>query len=150
MRPLLEKFKSIILEGAVKSFWKKVGTRLNSNPEDIGRSLLIVFLRALDKFELSRESEVNFYKMDIFVTNKTNSNKAYIIETKVCKDQTTFNDGIKQIANKYIKFKKELHTELEGFYVVFDARKNIPNIPSIVTYSGENINIIHIPINKTI
>ena len=148
MKILLEKFKSIILDGAVRSFWKKAGIKLNSNPEDIGRSHLIVFLRALNKFEPTRETEVNFYKMDLFVIDKVDTDKAYIIETKVCEDQTTFEEGIKQLTQKYVKYKKESVKKLEAFYVVFDSRKKLPDVPSELDTSEGKVNIIHIPINK--
>lgn len=150
MKILLEKFKIIILDGAVKSFWAKKYKKLNTNPEDIGRSHLIVFLRALNKFELTRESEVNYYFMDIFILDKLDVDKAYIIETKVCRDQPTFDKGIEQITKKYLKYRKGLNEKLEAFYVVFDSRKKYPEIPSEVNTSEGKIKIIHIPINREV
>ncbi len=147
MSALLNKFKIIIQDGAVKSFWAKQG-KLNSNAEDIGRSQLLIFLRALNKFELTRESEVNFFKMDLFVVDKKDATRAFIIETKIYRNNSNFEDGIAQISQKYLKYKEGLHKSLESHYVIFDDRLNCEKLPDVINTEKYKIRITQVPINK--
>lgn len=145
MNQLMLRFKTFVLNDSVTSFWKRKG-ELNSKAEDIGRSLLLMFLRTLDKFELHKEAQVNFYKMDIIATEKKNINNAFIFETKIYDCPSYYKKGIKQIRDKYFKYKKEIYKNLKAFYVVFDDRKKPKQIRDNVKFGDMKLTILQIPI----
>lgn len=146
MNELMLKFKAFILNDSVTGFWKQKG-QLNAKAEDIGRNLLLMFLRTLDKFELNKESQVNFYRMDIFATEKKNTNNAYIFETKIFKSPFNYKKGIGQIKEKYFRYKKEINTNLRPFYIVFDDRAKSKEIREDIDFDGTNLSIVQIPIS---
>lgn len=113
MEPLLDNFRDFIV---------RVGFRILQVPETpqeyVGRHLLLTYLDAFVKTVggiMSFEVPTGRGKMDLLITH---DQRKYIVETKIWRGDTRYQAGKKQLA-AYLK----LENVQEGYYVVFDHRK---------------------------
>ncbi len=113
MEPLLDNFRDFIA---------RVGFRILQVPETpqeyVGRHLLLTYLDSFVKTVggiMSFEVPTGRGKMDLLITH---NQRKYIVETKIWRGDTRYQAGKKQLA-AYLK----LENVQEGYYVVFDHRK---------------------------
>ena len=113
LEPLLDNFRDFIT---------RVGFRILQVPETpqeyVGRHLLLTYLDSFVKTVggiMSFEVPTGRGKMDLLITH---NQRKYIVETKIWRGNTRYQAGKAQLA-AYLKLEKVQ----EGYYVVFDHRK---------------------------
>ena len=113
MESLLDNFRDFIT---------RVGFRILQVPETpqeyVGRHLLLTYLDSFVKTVggiMSFEVPTGRGKMDLLITH---NQRKYIVETKIWRGDTRYQAGKAQLA-AYLK----LENVMEGYYVVFDHRK---------------------------
>ena len=129
LQPLLDNFQSFVA---------RVGYRILQVPETpkefVGQYLLFAYLEQFVRLVQGRmylEVQTGRGKMDILILH--NSRK-YIVETKIWEGKRSYTAGKKQLA-AYMR----LEDASEGYYVVFDHRKN--PVPRTETETLANLTI---------
>ena len=114
MERLLDNFRDFIARAGFKIL------QVPDTPqESVGRHLLLTYLDLFARSvggALSFETETGRGKMDLLITHK---GRKYIVETKVWRGDIRYQAGKKQLA-AYLK----LEGAVQGYYVVFDHRRN--------------------------
>ena len=129
MEPLLDNFRDFIA---------RAGFRILQVPETpqeyVGRHLLLTYLDSFVQTVggiMSYEVPTGRGKMDLLITH---NQRKYIVETKVWRGDARYQAGKKQLA-AYLK----IENVQEGYYVVFDHRKE-PE-PRVETDDFDNLTI---------
>jgi len=143
----LIKFKEIVERDCINTFWEsRVKNKLMPQPEKIGKSLLITFLRMCESYGyyniIVTEKEIGVGRCDIFTLSNENENN--IFELKIVQSKSDIEKGIKELT--YYTSKEKLK---EGFLILFDARKRSHKIEDIVVNDNKIINQFVININDT-
>jgi hypothetical protein len=143
----LIKFKEIVERDCINTFWQsRVKNTLMPQPEKIGKSLLVTFLRMCESYGyyniIVTEKEIGAGKCDIFTLS--NKNEKNIFELKIVKSKNDIETGIKELT--YYTSKEKLK---EGFLILFDARKRDHKIEDIMVNENKIINQFVIHINDT-
>lgn len=143
---VLAEFRHAIQARGVETFWvsRKKG-RLIGRPENVGQSLLAMFLQGVVRSRgfMTREVGSGVGFIDILVCF---ASTPHLIELKVL---TTRFQGPSQLNQYMLHEKRKI-----GWLVVFDARSQnararAPAIPLLVSTSGGRINVLVIDINPT-
>ena len=136
MDRLLDNFRDLIT---------RVGFKILQVPETpqeyVGRHLLLTYLDAFVKAVggvMSFEVGTGAGKMDLLILH---NQQKYIVETKIWRGNARYEAGKKQLAT-YLK------TEgvSEGYYVVFDHRKNPERLVQVEVVNGVQIRGYVIPV----
>ena len=114
MEQLLDNFRDFIARAGFKIL------QVPDTPqESVGRHLLLTYLDLFARSvggALSFETETGRGKMDLLITHER---EKYIVETKIWRGNSRYQAGKKQLA-AYLK----LEGAVQGYYVVFDHRRN--------------------------
>ena len=143
----LMKFKEIVERDCINTFWQsRVKNIPMPQPEKIGKSLLITFLRICEFYGhyniIVTEKEIGVGKCDILTLS--NENEINIFELKIVKSKSDIEKGIKELT--YYISKENLK---EGFLILFDTRKRSHKIEDIVVNDNKIINQFLIKIYET-
>ena len=114
MERLLDNFRDFIARAGFKIL------QVPDTPqESVGRHLLLTYLDLFARSvggALSFETETGRGKMDLLITHER---EKYIVETKIWRGNSRYQAGKRQLA-AYLK----LEGAVQGYYVVFDHRRN--------------------------
>lgn len=145
----LESFKQFVERDGWRAFWTdgSVGTnRLKNQPEEIGKSQIMAFLKGYGiKFEIRHNTfqEVQEGAGFCDVIHIDHFGIRFVFELKIWRGEVYHQTGIKEL-DSYLS-----HENLdEGFYVIFDKRirDKTALITPITTDSGKVIHIMQIDI----
>lgn len=140
MHPLLDNFQDFI---------KRAGHRLLQVPqtphEFVGQYLLFAYLDQFVRLVLGNmylEVQTGRGRIDLLIFH---NQRKYIVETKIWEGESLYQAGKKQLA-KYIKLEKAM----EGYYIVFDHRKQPSPRVETETQEGFSIHSYVIPVIQEI
>jgi len=136
------RFKSFVERDGWLAFWKKSSVKngLKSNPEEIARSQLMAYLKALE-IEYGgfsyRELLEGAGKADVLRVNIDGDR--VLFELKIYRDNTKFEEGKTELLS-YME-KEELD---ESFYLIFDPRQKVKNLEGTISVKNKIIHIFQI------
>ena len=145
----LESFKQFVERDGWRAFWIDGSVRTNrlkNQPEEIGKSQIMAFLKGYGiKFEIRHNTfqEVQEGAGFCDVIHIDHFGRRFVFELKIWRGETYHQTGIKEL-DSYLS-----HENLdEGFYVIFDKRTRDKTalITPITTDLGKIIHIIQIDI----
>ncbi len=136
MERLLDNFRDFIARAGFKIL------QVPDTPqESVGRHLLLTYLDLFARGVggvMSFEVTTGRGRMDLLITHK---GRKYIVETKIWRGESRYQAGKKQLA-AYLK----LEGTLQGYYVVFDHRRNPEPRVETETIDGVGLRSYVIPV----